>query len=377
MQNQSVAPNAMTLFLGKPLLCATSFKIELNRPYLAKGLLLASQVSILVGPPNTGKSSVVACLAASISMGRTIGHIRVKRGAVLYVAAEDPNGIAERSHGYFQTEPTDLAHFHIHGWPVNLADDDEMATFCAEAQKFRRSFQAAQMLIVFDTLNLCIGDGDENSARDMSRVIGNAQRLARATRAHVMIIHHTSAADAGRPRGSTAMHGNADTLLVLRRAEGQQGESLVLLTQEKQRSIPKGKPLVFEIAGLEVGTDSDGEIITVPIARPSVSSSTLLSKARDARSNGSEGEARAAEMWNVMSALREKAPGQFHDAKDLGGMAGEVFEAVRANPDSLRKAVRRALDALINDGKVEAGVNGGFRAVPVSSPVNHPTSGDH
>jgi len=178
----------MTLFLGKPLLCATSFKIELNRPYLAKGLLLASQVSILVGPPNTGKSSVVACLAASISMGRTIGHIRVKRGAVLYVAAEDPNGIAERSHGYFHTEPTDLAHFHIHGWPINLADDDEMATFCAEAQKFRRSFQAAQMLIVFDTLNLCIGDGDENSARDMSRVIENAQRLARATRAHVMII---------------------------------------------------------------------------------------------------------------------------------------------------------------------------------------------
>lgn len=204
MQSQSLAPTAPALFLGKPLLSATTFKVVLNRPHLAKRLLLASQVSLLVGPPNTGKSSVVCGLAASISMGRTIGQTRTKRAAVLYVAAEDPNGIAERAFGYFQTEPHDLAHFHIHGWPVNLADDDEMAAFCAEAQKFRRSVEATRFLIVFDTLNLCIGDSDENSARDMSRVIGNAQRLARATRAHVMLVHHSSLANAGRARGSSA-----------------------------------------------------------------------------------------------------------------------------------------------------------------------------
>lgn len=222
------------------------------------------------------------------------------------------------------------------------------------------------MLIVFDTLNLCIGDGDENSARDMSRVIGNAQRLARATRAHVMIVHHTSAADAGRPRGSTAMHGNADTLLVLRRAQGEQGESLVLLTQEKQRSVQKGKPLVFSITGLEVGEDEDGETITVPIARPSVSSSSLLPKVKEGRGGNSDGEARASEMWRILTELRFKAPGQFYDAKSLGGMAGDSFERLRSNPDSLRKAVRRALDTLTNEGKAEVG-EGGFRAVPPAS----------
>lgn len=376
MQSQSLAPTAPGLFLGQPLLSATAFKINLNRNYLAKGLLLASQVSILVGPPNTGKSSVVACLAASISMGRAVGDTRVKRAAVLYVAAEDPNGIAERAYGFFQTDPTDLAHFYIHGFPVNLADEDEMKAFCTEARRLRRDVGAERLLIVFDTLNLCIGDGDENSARDMSRVIGNAQRLARATRAHVMIVHHTSAADAGRPRGSTAMHGNADTLLVLRRAEGEQGESLVLLTQEKQRSVQKGKPLVFSIAGLEVGEDEDGETITVPIARPSVSSSTLLPKVKEGRSGSSDGEARAAEMWRILTELRLKAPGQFYDAKNLGGMAGETFDALRANPDSLRKAVRRALDSLTGEGKVEAG-EGGFRAVPAAPPPNRPIIDDH
>ncbi len=376
MTFQSLALPQPVLFLGKPLLCATSFKVNLNRPYLAKGLLLASQVSILVGPPNTGKSSVVASVAASISMGRNIGQTRTKRAAVLYVAAEDPNGIAERAYGYFQTEPIDLAHFHIHGSPVNLADDDEMAAFCAEAKKFRRSLEAERMLIVFDTLNLCIGDGDENSARDMSRVIGNAQRLARATRAHVMIVHHSSLADAGRARGSSAMHGNADTLLVLRRVEGQVGEALVLLTQEKQRSVQKGKPFLFEIAALEVGQDEDGETVTFPIARPTTTSSSLLPKVKEGRSASGGGDARASEVWRVLCALRTKTPGKFYKAKDLGGMAGEVFEAVRAKPDSLQRAVRRALDLLIGEGKVEAG-EGGFRAVPAAPPPNRPIIDDH
>ena len=310
-------------------------------------------------------------------MGRTIGQTRTKRAAVLYVAAEDPNGIAERAHGYFQTAPTDLAHFCIHGFPVNLSDDDEMALFCAEAQKLRRAVETDGMLIVFDTLNLCIGDGDENSARDMSRVIGNAQRLARATRAHVMIVHHSSLADTRRARGSSAMHGNVDTLLVLRRAEGQHGESLVLLTQEKQRSVQKGKPLVFEIEALNVGQDDYGETITVPIARPVIASSSLLPTAKEGRSTSSDGDARASEVWRVLSALRTKTPGQFYKAKDLGGMAGGVFEAVRAKPDSLQRAVRRALDLLIGEGKVEAGGSGGFRAVPAAPPPNRPIIANH
>lgn len=365
MEYQSVAPTEPAPFLGKPLLRAASFRIDLNRPYLVKNLLLASQVSILVGPPNTGKSSIVACIAAHVSMGRAVGPLRVKRAAVLYVAAEDPNGIAERALGYWQSEPADLARFYIHGWPVNLADDDEMASFRAAAQKFRHEVEADRLLIVFDTLNLCIGDGDENSARDMSRVIGNAQRLARETGAHVLVVHHTSAADAGRPRGSTAMHGNVDTLLVLRRIDGQ--ESLVVLAQEKQRSVRKGDPVPFDLGSFEAGRDEDGEIITVPIARPVAVESSLLAKVKEPRNQGAEGEARATEILRVLRTLHGKNPTGFHEARQISGMVGEAFEAVRSNPDSLRKAVRRALDALIGEGKVEADSTG-FRAVSAAQP---------
>lgn len=372
MLDQSPVPVTQESTFEDSLISATTFKVGLNREYIVKGLLLSSQVSLLVGPPNIGKSSVVACLAASVSMGHAIGETRVKRAVVLYVAAEDPYGIAERTHGFFQTGPTDLAHFYIHIKPVNLSDDAEMKKFRVKVRNWRLQFGTERLLIIFDTLNLCIGDGDENSARDMSRVIGNAQQLAHATSAHVMIVHHTSAGDAGRPRGSTAMHGNVDTLLILRRAEDEQGESLVVLTQEKQRSVQKGKPLVFTMGGYELGEDEDGETVTVPIAHPSVSSSTLLPQLKEGRSGSTDGEARTSEIWRVLDERRLTAPEQFFDAKSLGGMAGEAFAALRSKPDSLRKAVRRALDELVKAGKVEAGERG-FRALPVGPSLPRPS----
>lgn len=360
------APRAPEQFLGKPLISAAKFRPDLNRPYLAKNLLLENQVSLLVGPPNIGKSSVVAALAASISTGRAVGKMPVKRAAVLYVAAEDPNGIAERAYGYFQSEAADVADFEIYGWPVDLSDEREMDSFAREAVELVKRRAADRLLIVFDTLNLCIGDSDENSARDMGRVVGHAQMLARKTRAHVMIVHHTSVADNGRPRGSTAMHGNIDTMLVLRKVEGQGDETLVLLTQEKQRSVRKGKPLLFEVGALYAGEDDDGEKITVPIARPAELTSSLIAEFATKGKGGGEADARAAEVMRVLTALHAKSPTIYYEARTLSKMVGEAFESVRPNADSLRKAVRRALAALIDAGKAETDGNGGYRAASPS-----------
>lgn len=368
MENHHDAPVAHTLFLGKPLISVAKFRPKISKPYLAKDLLLEGQVSMLVGPPNIGKSSVVSALAASISMGRALGNIVVKSGVVLYVAPEDPEGVAERAYGFFQTHAAEIAHFEVHASPVNLTDEAEMRRFASEALNFARQRQAERMLIVFDTLNLCIGDGDENSSRDMSRAIGHAQRLAQKTRAHVLLVHHTSLADQGRARGSSAMLAGIDTMLVLRKVEGQGGASFVLLCQEKQRSVPKGDAILIEIGSFFIGVDDDGARRTVPIAKPAEMTSSLIAKGNEAVKPGGEGEARLKEVSRVLLALRAKDPATFHEARTLYGMVGEGFEGVRSNSDSLRKAVKRALDALIGAGKAETDGNGGYRAAHSAKP---------
>lgn len=368
MENHHDAPQAQELFHGKPLVSAANSPLELNIPYVVKGLLYAEEISLLVGPPNIGKSSVVASIAASVSTGRALGEMRVKRAAVLYVAAEDPRGIRARAYGFFKTHAADIAHFDIYGWPVDLSNAQQMGKFTDAAKKYAEARTAERMLIVFDTLNLCIGDSDENNAGDMSRVITNARKLAKHTGAHVMFVHHTALADETRARGSSAMHGNVDTHLILRKVQDQGEDAFLFLTAKKVRSEKKGNPLVFKLDSFEVGTDGDGDVVTVPIALLTQPTSSLLARVKEAPKHGSEADGRAVEVLRVLTVLRAKSATSFHDAKVLAGMVGEAFETVRANPDSLRKAVRRAIDTLIGAGKAETDDKGGYRAVHSAAP---------
>ena len=89
----------------------------------------------------------------------------------------------------------------------------------------------------------------------------------------------------------------------------------------------------------------------------------LWEKVRGRRSSGTQNDQRAEEVLRVLRALHAKTPNTSHEAKVISARVGEAFEQVRSNPDSLRKAVKRALDALIADGKAEADSEGGFRIV--------------
>lgn len=351
------------LFFDRPLISAPDYTVSLDRPYIIKGLLLTGQVSMLAGPPNIGKSSVISCLAANVALGRNIGPLRVKRSLVLYVAAEDPEGIAERTAGYWIEAPGDIAHFYILGCSVDLTDAAVMAEFKRQTAKLKARVGAEQLLIIFDTLNLCIGDSDENSSRDMGTAVANPRETARDLNAHVMLVHHTSAADQGKARGSSALPANIDTLLMLRRVEEQDDTSIVILTQEKQRSMRKGPPLVFENSSITLGHDRDGDAHTTAISRYAEPTPAFWERIKSRRSSGSTNEERAEEVLRVLRALHAKTPNTSHEAKVIGARVGEAFEQVRSNPDSLRKAVKRALDALIADGKVEAVSEGGFRIV--------------
>ncbi|RGP36866.1 AAA family ATPase [Pseudotabrizicola alkalilacus] len=357
-------------FLGVKLLSALHFELKLNRPYIVKNLLYEKQVSILAGPSNTGKSSIVVSIAAHVAMAHAFGEYRVKRTAVLYVAAEDPEGIRERSIGFKKADPLKLAVFEVFPERFNLADDGRVDSLIACSLAFKEHFGAERLMVVFDTLNLCIGDSDENSSRDMARVLANAQRIAAKTNAHVMLVHHTGNGETGRPRGSSAMSGNVDTVAILRKMENQ-GEDvpMVLITQEKQRSVPKGKALGFKIESLRMGDDDEGDPFTVPMAVPVIADSTLIAK--PTTKIGSESDIRSTEVLRVLRALFAKDAARFYEVREISGAVGEAFESVRSNADSLRKATRRSLDALIGAGKVEADGNGGFRVLANTPPQGH------
>ena len=64
----------------------------------------------------------------------------------------------------------------------------------------------------------------------------------------------------------------------------------------------------------------------------------------------------------ILADLAQERPEAFHSAKDIGEATGPAFDAAKKSPDSVRKAVKKALDDLIAEGKVE-GVDSGYRLV--------------
>ena len=73
--------------------------------------------------------------------------------------------------------------------------------------------------IVLDTLARCMGEGDENSARDMGRFVDRCGTIERHFRCIVIAVHHMGKNPAAGGRGSNALNGAADMTLPSRRAK--------------------------------------------------------------------------------------------------------------------------------------------------------------
>lgn len=352
--------------LGQELLCVNAKGALAPKPYLVKSVLHRQAVSLLCGPSNTGKSSVVASLAAHLALGKTLAGLRVKRVPVLFVGAEDPEGIRDRAHLILAQACEAPAPFFILPRALNLLDSREVGLFLRDLDQTFPINPGDGVFIVIDTLNLCIGDGDENSSRDMGKAVSSAQRIAQAKGGHVMLVHHTGVQDHSRPRGSTALRANVDTLLILKKAEGRSGCDLVFLHQDKQRAMRKGGSVGFELSAVEAGTDEDGDPFTVPCALPVAQAEPEPEGSQGGSRRPVLAERRAQDLLDLMRGLAKGKPTAWHPPQGIAAAAGDgpSFAACRDNGDSLRKAVKRALDGLVKSGAVVQGKAGYRLAAP-------------
>lgn len=349
------------LFMSKELISANTLCSMKPREYLVKNLLLFGQVSMLAGPPNTGKTSIIAMIAGHAALGDALGDRKVSRVATLYVAAEDPVGVAERGSAILGSRRGDALPFDIVPSSIDLTCGEMMKRFGREVAKYMKSHDLEKIFIVFDTLNLCLGDGDENSSRDMGKAISNAQQIALQNNAHVMIVHHATHSDPEKPRGSSAMMGNCDTLLILNEARTTEGDTVIAVHQKKQRSLVKGEPMMFKIEAVEVGHDTDGDPITLPVARPVCSGATIVTPTKG--SSASDSDARVQHLLATLKRLDNSEIGSFHAVASLRSIVTGPFKPLHDKPDSLRKAVARAIETLLKNGLVEKAPDGSVRVM--------------
>ena len=235
-----------------------------RREYLVKGLLTSGAYSVVYGEPGCGKSALALWLAVCIAQGQDWCGRKVRQGAVLYVAAEGGDSIAERLeafrvHNAFDTKDVPLA---LLSTPVDLYKNDADANaIIAEIERIAQA-SGGFVLIVIDTLSRACPGGKEDT-QDMGAFVAICDRMRAATGAHLLVVHHAGKDASKGARGSSALKAAADTEIeVIKDKE----TGVITAAVTKQRDGAGGDKYSFRLEPVEIGQDDEGEPVRSVVA---------------------------------------------------------------------------------------------------------------
>ncbi len=172
--------------------------------WLIDGEITASGITVLYGPSGSGKTFY----AIDVAM-----RVAAAEGPVMYLAAEDVQGVALRRRVWRQFHNRTDGTLYV--WPeeVNFLNPAEVDSFIDQVQGL-----GLKMLIV-DTLHQCLIGGSDSNDKDMGTLVYACKRIHRATGAAPLLIHHTGKSGTSE-RGSSALRAAAYTMIELTNEDG-------------------------------------------------------------------------------------------------------------------------------------------------------------
>lgn len=223
---------------------------DLPRPPMRRevvtGFAAEGEVIALVGPPGAGKSALGVLLASCVASGATFLGRQVKRGSVVYVAAERR---MESERRLLASGSIDQP-IYISGARPALANPDDVAEFISSVQAIDAELPVR--LIIFDTAAKCFYGLDENSARDIGLATEGLARINEAfPSAFLSLLHHTDKAGRGM-RGSSALLGAVDLEVTIK--GGGAGPRLEVT---KANAVPEGQSLPFRIVPIRAANGQE------------------------------------------------------------------------------------------------------------------------
>jgi len=236
------------------LLSASDLK-NLPRPnYLIKGVLPATGISACYGASGSGKTFLVTDLGINLSLGLDWYGRKAKKCPVTFVVLEGSGGLSKRFQAWenhFNETIPDT--FNVYIDTLSLMTSSDVTQLAAEIKN--KGQQSG--LIVIDTLNQASPGADENSSKDMGLIIQNAQRLARETSSHVMLVHHTGKDASKGLRGHSSLIAALDVAIEVKRDSSGRSWSI-----NKSKDDADDAQYHFELKKIILGTDSDGDQIS-------------------------------------------------------------------------------------------------------------------
>jgi putative DNA primase/helicase len=182
---------------------------EDDADYVVEGLLVRGGTSVLAARPKCGKSTFSRALALAVAQGKAFLGRAVHRGPVLLISLEDRRRDVAR---------------HLRRLGLRAEDPLFVATAAEgleEVQSWVREHRPS--LVIIDTVARLLKLRDISDYAQVTAALDGVLRLARASGAHIMLLHHAPKGSDGRdavdaPLGSIAIGGTVDVAFHMKRA---------------------------------------------------------------------------------------------------------------------------------------------------------------
>jgi AAA domain-containing protein len=219
-------------------------------PSLIEHFYTRNSTGIKFSPPGVGKTALLLDQMAHVALGRAWEGHAVHGGHVVYVCAEGQAFLPERLEALMRKlEVEDIPRLHILPVRIQLLEPRTVPGLLAT---FTKDLPEQPVWVAFDTVSQTAGGADENDANDMRDYVNALDRIREATGAFVDAIHHTGKDGSRGARGSSALHGNLDTVIQITDTDG-----VAVMKCEKQRSgWAPFKPFSYKIKSLALDDDA-------------------------------------------------------------------------------------------------------------------------
>ncbi len=214
--------------------------------WLIEDIWLAGGVGLVGGQAKVCKTYLAAELALAVATGKpALGRYPTHlSGPVLFYGAEDSlAALRSRFDGLAKSRGCDIQKLSVYliDVPVLRLDQPD------DLKRLRAAIDQCQpRLLVLDPFVRLVGRIDENSASDVSAVLGSLRAIQRDCDVAILLVHHARKSPAANPnqayRGSSDFAAWADSNLFLMR----KGDNLTLTVEHRSARSPEPIPLKLE-----------------------------------------------------------------------------------------------------------------------------------
>src|SRR5882724_8865784 len=192
-------------------------------PWLIDGLLPDRGLACIVGPPKSGKSFLTSDMLCAVARGAPYAGRETLPGPVIYLTGEGVSGFKRRlvaMRRHLGIEGQGVPFFMIENVPDLGSEATDLPQLLVELGAFlAQACPEGPRAIALDTLARCMGEADENSARDMGRFVNRCAAIERHFGCVVVVVHHVGKNPERGGRGSNALNGAADVTKLVEKFE--------------------------------------------------------------------------------------------------------------------------------------------------------------